>query len=132
LDESLKAAAELEAAGINICVIDLFTIKPLDTSTLIFSARKTGGRILVVEDHYPEGALLVQCLFINFMCLTFFKAAGSFYRNDALHLKTLCIGPSIYDVHEKIGFLTPLPVHMSQTPPCGRPHAVDMKYTSLS
>ena len=66
------------------------------------------------------------------MCLTFFKAAGSFYRNDALHLKTLCIGPSIYDVHEKIGFLTPLPVHMSQTPPCGRPHAVDMKYTSLS
>lgn len=57
LDEALKAAAELEAAGINICVIDLFTIKPIDTSTLIFSARKTGGRILVVEDHYPEGGI---------------------------------------------------------------------------
>lgn len=57
LEESLKAAKELEAAGINICVIDLFTIKPLDTSALIFSARKTGGRILVVEDHYPEGGI---------------------------------------------------------------------------
>lgn len=58
LEEALKAAAELDAEGISIRVLDLFTIKPLDTSTLIFSARKTGGRILVVEDHYPEGELL--------------------------------------------------------------------------
>lgn len=57
LEESLKAAKQLEAAGINICVIDLFTIKPIDTSALIFSARKTGGRILVVEDHYYEGGI---------------------------------------------------------------------------
>lgn len=57
LEEALKAAAELEAEGIGIRVLDLFTIKPLDTSTLIFSARKTGGRIVVVEDHYPEGGI---------------------------------------------------------------------------
>src|SRR6218665_1029548 len=38
-------------------------------------------------------------------------------------------GPSIYDVQKNQGFdlLTPS-VHMSRTPPpCGRPHAVDMK-----
>jgi len=42
-------------------------------------------------------------------------------------------GPFIYDVHNKIRFLTPPLVHMrSHGPdpsPCGRPHAVDMKYT---
>src|SRR6218665_2876907 len=47
-----------------------------------------------------------------------------------------CKGSSIFDVH-KIGFLIPLSlstcVHMGGTPsPCGRPHAVDMKYTPLS
>jgi len=45
-------------------------------------------------------------------------------------------GPSIYDVPKKIRFLT-LPlfscVLMRLThPPCGRSHAVDMKYTKLS
>jgi len=45
-------------------------------------------------------------------------------------------GLSTYDVHKKIGFLTPCP-HASTwarppPPPCGRPHPVDMIYTSLS
>ena len=38
-------------------------------------------------------------------------------------------GPSIYDIHKKIRFLTPSPLstcaHMNRTP-CGRSHAVDM------
>ena len=33
---------------------------------------------------------------------------------------------------KKSGFWPPPPVHMGRTPPCGRPHAVDMKYTPLS
>src|SRR6218665_1518599 len=47
-------------------------------------------------------------------------------------------GPSIYDVHQKITFLTPPPplstcVHMGRTsPPCGCPHTADIKYTPLS
>jgi len=46
-------------------------------------------------------------------------------------------GPSIYDVHKNIPFLTPLhpSVHMRlhgpDPSPCGRPHAVNMKYTLL-
>src|SRR6218665_101244 len=45
-------------------------------------------------------------------------------------------GSSIYDVHKKIRFLTPLlPLSTwagPPSPPCGRPHTVDMKYTPLS
>jgi transketolase C-terminal domain/subunit len=35
----------------------LFTIKPLDIATIISNAKATGGRIITVEDHYPEGGL---------------------------------------------------------------------------
>lgn len=57
LAEALTAADELAASGINIRVIDPFTIKPLDADTILTSARQTGGRIVVVEDHYPEGGI---------------------------------------------------------------------------
>lgn len=36
-------------------MIDLFTIKPLDSETVLKNARETKGRIITVEDHYPEG-----------------------------------------------------------------------------
>uniref|UniRef100_A0AAV2M219 transketolase n=1 Tax=Knipowitschia caucasica TaxID=637954 RepID=A0AAV2M219_KNICA len=42
---------------IHIRVIDPFTIKPLDSKTIIDNARATRGRIITVEDHYHEGAL---------------------------------------------------------------------------
>lgn len=40
---------------INIRVIDPFTIKPLDSKTIIDNAKATRGRIITVEDHYYEG-----------------------------------------------------------------------------
>jgi len=57
LVEAVKAADELAAAGINIRVVDPFTIKPIDADTILHCARQTGGRLVVVEDHYPEGDL---------------------------------------------------------------------------
>ena len=57
LHECLAAAAELATAGIAARVIDLYSIKPLDRSTLIDTARLTGGRLVTVEDHYPQGGL---------------------------------------------------------------------------
>ncbi|XP_008248521.4 transketolase-like protein 1 [Oryctolagus cuniculus] len=57
LHEALLAADGLSKEGIFIRVIDLFTIKPLDTATIISSARVTGGLIITVEDHCPEGGL---------------------------------------------------------------------------
>uniref|UniRef100_A0A671USY6 transketolase n=1 Tax=Sparus aurata TaxID=8175 RepID=A0A671USY6_SPAAU len=57
LHEALAAADMLASEGKNIRVIDPFTIKPLDASTILASARATGGRIITVEDHYKEGGL---------------------------------------------------------------------------
>ena len=38
-------------------VIDLYTVKPIDAETLADAARATGGRIVVVEDHWAEGGI---------------------------------------------------------------------------
>ncbi|KAE8752288.1 hypothetical protein FOCC_FOCC001081 [Frankliniella occidentalis] len=57
LYEALKAADELAKAGISARVIDPFTIKPLDAQTIVQNAKECGGRIVTVEDHYPEGGL---------------------------------------------------------------------------
>ncbi|XP_015599581.1 transketolase-like protein 2 isoform X1 [Cephus cinctus] len=57
LHEGVKAAEELAKAGINVRVLDPFTIKPIDAATIIKNAKEVGGRIVSVEDHYPEGGL---------------------------------------------------------------------------
>ncbi|XP_032673360.1 transketolase-like protein 2 isoform X2 [Odontomachus brunneus] len=57
LHEAIKAADELSKAGISIRVMDPFTIKPIDAETIVKNAKEVGGRILTVEDHYPQGGL---------------------------------------------------------------------------
>jgi len=52
--EAIKAADELRKQKIFARVIDAYSIKPLDES--IRSAAK-GRKVIVVEDHYPEGGL---------------------------------------------------------------------------
>lgn len=53
--EALKAADLLKAEGINLRVIDPFTIKPLDADLIASSVKHTDGRLITVEDHAPEG-----------------------------------------------------------------------------
>jgi len=55
--EALKAAAALADEGVSARVIDLYSIKPLDTDTLRAAADATGGRLVTVEDHWAEGGL---------------------------------------------------------------------------
>jgi len=57
LHEALKAADQLQKDGIAIRVIDAYSVKPIDRETLWAAAGATGGRIVVVEDHWPEGGL---------------------------------------------------------------------------
>jgi transketolase len=57
LFEALKAHDELQAAGIAVRVIDLYSVVPIDRTTLLDSARATQNRILTVEDHYTHGGL---------------------------------------------------------------------------
>jgi transketolase len=54
--EAIKAADQLKPV-IKIRVIDAYSIKPIDTPALIDAVRATGGRLCVVEDHWPEGGL---------------------------------------------------------------------------
>ncbi len=53
---ALEAAETLEGEGVNARVIDLYSIKPIDTQTLVTAAKEC-GRIVTVEDHWPEGGL---------------------------------------------------------------------------
>ena len=57
LHECLLAADELQADGTAVRVIDLYSVKPIDAGTLTAAAAATGGRIVVAEDHHPEGGL---------------------------------------------------------------------------
>jgi transketolase len=57
LHEALKAYEELKTAGIAIRVIDLYCVKPLDGKAIAAQVGATGGRLVTVEDHYPEGGL---------------------------------------------------------------------------
>jgi transketolase len=57
LHEALKAVDVLAHEDIPVRVIDLYTVKPIDAETLAEAARATGGRIVVVEDHWVEGGI---------------------------------------------------------------------------
>ena len=57
LHEALKAVDVLANEDIAVRVIDLYTVKPIDAETLAEAARATGGRIVVVEDHWVEGGI---------------------------------------------------------------------------
>ncbi len=56
LHEALEAADALAADGINIRVIDLYSVKPIDTAAVVKAAQET-GQVIVVEDHWAEGGL---------------------------------------------------------------------------
>jgi len=55
--QATEAADQLAEKGINIRVMDPFTIKPLDVAAVREAAAACGGRIVTVEDHYPEGGI---------------------------------------------------------------------------
>jgi len=57
LFEALKAADSLKAEGINVTVIDAYSIKPLGKDVILAAAKKTGNTVITVEDHYAEGGL---------------------------------------------------------------------------
>jgi transketolase len=57
LHEALEAAEALANDDISARVIDLYSLKPIDAETLREAVEATQGRIVVVEDHWPEGGL---------------------------------------------------------------------------
>ncbi len=56
LHECLKAADELEGKGTRVRVIDLYSVKPVDSAAILKAARETGA-LVTVEDHWAEGGI---------------------------------------------------------------------------
>ena len=56
VNEAMLAAAELAADGIEVRVIDMHTIKPLDADIIYRAARETGA-IVTAEEHSVIGGL---------------------------------------------------------------------------
>jgi transketolase len=54
--EALMAADTLAADGIDVRVIDMYTIKPLDVGLVVEAVEQT-GHVVVLEDHLMEGGL---------------------------------------------------------------------------
>jgi len=54
--EALKAQSRLREEGINVRVIDCYSVKPLDRETLTRASQESKAMI-TVEDHYVEGGL---------------------------------------------------------------------------
>ncbi|MCX8558460.1 transketolase [Mycolicibacterium mucogenicum] len=55
--ECLSAANQLAGEGITARVIDCYSVKPMDAATVAAAVGATGGRVVVAEDHHPEGGL---------------------------------------------------------------------------
>jgi transketolase len=53
----LAAADLLAKEGIAARVIDLYSVKPVDVPTLKEASQATSGRLVVAEDHYPQGGV---------------------------------------------------------------------------
>jgi transketolase len=55
--EALEAYEQLRARGVSLRVMDAYSVKPIDATTLRACVRATHGNVVVVEDHWPEGGL---------------------------------------------------------------------------
>jgi transketolase len=55
--ECLAAADRLAEDGIGARVIDAYSVKPIDAAALAAAVEATRGRLVVAEDHHPEGGL---------------------------------------------------------------------------
>ena len=56
VSEALKAKERLEEIGINIRVVDMFTIKPIDREIIVKCAKET-KKLISIEDHSTIGGL---------------------------------------------------------------------------
>jgi len=55
--EALKAHAVMRKQGINVAVVDLYSIKPFDHARFVRFVKKHGGRVVLAEDHRSEGGI---------------------------------------------------------------------------
>ena len=78
LHNCLAAADTLAQKKVAARVIDLYSVKPVDVKTLREAARVTKGKLVIVEDHYPQGGLGAAVL-------------EAFAPEDGLHVAHLAV-----------------------------------------
>jgi pyruvate dehydrogenase E1 component beta subunit/2-oxoisovalerate dehydrogenase E1 component beta subunit len=61
LHEALAAAEEIASDGAEIEVVDLRSVKPLDTDTVVASVART-GRLLCVGEAFPWGGVTAEVI----------------------------------------------------------------------
>eukprot|EP01017_Pseudomicrothorax_dubius_P002871 TRINITY_DN10258_c0_g1_i2.p1 TRINITY_DN10258_c0_g1~~TRINITY_DN10258_c0_g1_i2.p1 ORF type:complete len:632 (+),score=144.55 TRINITY_DN10258_c0_g1_i2:61-1896(+) len=66
LVEALSAAEILEQQGIKVGVIDLFSVKPVDSNMLILAGSQSKHGLLTVEDHFEQGGIFCT---LNLFCV---------------------------------------------------------------
>ena len=88
--EALQAAKTLEAEGIQVAVLDMFSIKPLDADAVEAYARKTGA-VVVAENHNRNGGLydavnqvLAECCPVPACCVAVEDEFGGVGPQDYL------------------------------------------------
>ena len=59
--EALAVAEELKGEGYEVEVVDLRTVKPLDTDTVLASVART-GRLLCVGEAFPWGGVTAEVI----------------------------------------------------------------------
>ncbi len=63
MKQALLAAEELQKEGINVEVIDLRTVRPLDYETIIESVKKT-NRLVILEEAWPFGSVASEITYM--------------------------------------------------------------------
>jgi transketolase len=81
---ALEAYEDLKKKGIKIKIVDAYSIKPLDVAGINKATGKTGGRVVIVEDHFEEGGLgeavksaLIDCSKLIHLCIRDLPRSGS-------------------------------------------------------
>lgn len=102
LYEALKAYKELKAKNIFIRVIDFYSLKPFDSEGLIKNAKESGGKVIVVEDHYANtiGSVVSSVINnVNYLCVKEIPRSG---KPDELMKKYGIDSNAIVNLVEKI------------------------------
>jgi len=81
--EALKAYEELKKEGIGCRIIDAYSVEPLDRNNILKNVEETGGRAVVVEDHFAGGGLgeavasaLASRAFLKHLCIRELPRSG--------------------------------------------------------
>jgi transketolase len=110
---ALEAAERLATDGIRARVLDVYSVKPIDREGVLAAVAATGGRLVTVEDHWPEGGLgdAVFAALINFgsrlhaVKLAVRELPGSGRPEELLHAARIDADAIIDAVHSLAGGL---------------------------